>query len=303
MNMTDRLDSLKRKSKSKSSLFEPHSKEKINLGDYLANKPLGDKGGRSLSQPKMPIHPPTVSPKHKGSTLSPAQDQPDANNKKLLFSCRTRKGFSPNALDKPNQDSYFAKINFMDRPNYHIFCVCDGHGVNGHLVSQFVCKNLQVQLSKKILAFEAANPDKVKNFPLEEVIFNAVDACVKELHQTGIDIMFSGTTCNCCIIKDDLLYVTNIGDSRSILGFEEHGKVVSKALSYDHKPEFDSEKLRIVKNNGRIAKIMAQNGTYVGPQRVWLKDEDLPGLAMTRSIGDLVAESVGVTWKPGIFPT
>ena len=40
---------------------------------------------------------------------------------------------------------------------------------------------------------------------------------------------------------------------------------------------------------------------FVGPQRVWLRDEDLPGLAMTRSIGDLVAESVGVTWKPGIY--
>jgi serine/threonine protein phosphatase PrpC len=34
--------------------------------------------------------------------------------------------------------------------------------------------------------------------------------------------------------------------------------------------------------------------------RVWLKNENLPGLAMTRSIGDLVAGSVGVTWKPEI---
>jgi len=293
MTMTDRINSLKKKSKSKSTLFENYQKEKVNLADYLTTKAKYQeavRAGRSQSQPKMPTH-------LENSPLSQQADEP--NNKKLIYSIRTRKGFSPNSLEKPNQDYYFAKINFMDRDNYHIFCVCDGHGTNGHLVSQFVCKYLQIQLSKKILAYEAAHPNAGSQLQLEEIIFNAVDACVKDLHGSDIDILFSGTTCNCCIIKDDLLYVTNIGDSRAILGLQEGSKLVSKALSYDHKPEFETEKARIIKNNGRIGKIMTQNGCFVGPQRVWLKEEDYPGLAMTRSIGDLVAESVGVTWKPG----
>jgi hypothetical protein len=42
------------------------------------------------------------------------------------------------------------------------------------------------------------------------------------------------------------------------------------------------------------------DGEPCGPARVWLKEEDLPGLAMSRSIGDLVAASVGVTWEPEI---
>ena len=46
--------------------------------------------------------------------------------------------------------------------------------------------------------------------------------------------------------------------------------------------------------------MMNHHGKLVGPARVWLKDEDVPGLAMSRSIGDLVAASVGVTWKPEI---
>jgi len=33
--------------------------------------------------------------------------------------------------------------------------------------------------------------------------------------------------------------------------------------------------------------------------RVWLKTEDIPGLAMTRSFGDEVASRVGVTAEPG----
>lgn len=32
---------------------------------------------------------------------------------------------------------------------------------------------------------------------------------------------------------------------------------------------------------------------YTGPERVWLKDQDIPGLAMSRSLGDTVAHSVG----------
>lgn len=41
-----------------------------------------------------------------------------------------------------------------------------------------------------------------------------------------------------------------------------------------------------------------------GPKRVWLKNKPVPGLAMTRSIGDMAAASVGVTAEPEIkvFP-
>lgn len=38
----------------------------------------------------------------------------------------------------------------------------------------------------------------------------------------------------------------------------------------------------------------------MGPLRVWLKNEDTPGLAMTRSIGDHVAKSVGVIATPDV---
>jgi serine/threonine protein phosphatase PrpC len=39
---------------------------------------------------------------------------------------------------------------------------------------------------------------------------------------------------------------------------------------------------------------------YYGPLRVWLKTKPVPGLAMTRSIGDMTATSVGVTAEPEI---
>jgi serine/threonine protein phosphatase PrpC len=39
---------------------------------------------------------------------------------------------------------------------------------------------------------------------------------------------------------------------------------------------------------------------FYGPKRVWLKNKQVPGLAMTRSIGDMAASSVGVLARPEI---
>jgi len=71
-------------------------------------------------------------------------------------------------------------------------------------------------------------------------------------------------------------------------------------LSRDHKPEIPAEKERIIRSGGRVDKY-TENGVKYGPYRVWLKKENYPGLAMSRSIGDLCATSVGVTPEPGIL--
>jgi len=42
------------------------------------------------------------------------------------------------------------------------------------------------------------------------------------------------------------------------------------------------------------------DGEDCGPNRVWLADADIPGLAMSRSIGDEVAQTVGVISDPVI---
>jgi hypothetical protein len=86
-------------------------------------------------------------------------------------------------------------------------------------------------------------------------------------------------------------------------------------LSHDHKPELEEEKARILRNGGRVdrynGKIFSffyyfylfylDRGTKSGPFRVWLKTQNYPGLAMSRSIGDLMAGSIGVTCEPGNF--
>ena len=70
-------------------------------------------------------------------------------------------------------------------------------------------------------------------------------------------------------------------------------------MSRDHKPDAKDEKERIIQCNGRVDTFREPNGDPIGPARVWLKTENVPGLAMSRSIGDFVAASVGVSPEPG----
>ena len=54
-------------------------------------------------------------------------------------------------------------------------------------------------------------------------------------------------------------------------------------------------------SGGVIDTFKDENGENIGPQRVWAKEDDMPGLAMSRSIGDGLAHSVGVIPTPQII--
>ena len=117
----------------------------------------------------------------------------------------------------------------------------------------------------------------------------------------SINSLFSGSNCVSVIFTPERLIVPNIGDSRAILARydKKNGKYKAIELSRDHKPTEKDEAQRIYENDGRIQPF-TEDGEFVGPQRVWIKDEEVPGLAMTRSFGDRVAATVGVMSEPEI---
>ena len=65
-------------------------------------------------------------------------------------------------------------------------------------------------------------------------------------------------------------------------------------LSTDHKPNIPNEQARIRACGGRV-KLVHDTA------RVYLATDDIPGLAMSRSLGDFVAHSVGVSAVPEFF--
>ena len=78
---------------------------------------------------------------------------------------------------------------------------------------------------------------------------------------------------------------------------EEEPEIYALEVSIDHKPFRDCERDRIQKSGGKIERSLIDD-REVGPLRVWKPDEDLPGIAVTRTFGDLVAHKIGVISDP-----
>jgi len=47
-----------------------------------------------------------------------------------------------------------------------------------------------------------------------------------------------------------------------------------------------------------VERLTDETGKRIGPYRVWKKKGNVPGLAMSRSIGDIIASEVGVIPDP-----
>ena len=124
----------------------------------------------------------------------------------------------------------------------------------------------------------------------------------KEVYAMINDVRFSGSTCVSVLTYGRKLFVSNVGDSRAILISASNGqdKFNVTAISRDHKPDDPEEAKVILSNNGRIDSYRDQLGNQIGPMRVWLKHEDTPGLAMSRSFGDSMACRAGVHAVPEI---
>lgn len=69
-------------------------------------------------------------------------------------------------------------------------------------------------------------------------------------------------------------------------------------LTKDQKPEDSEEMARLIESGARVKRLVDEEGNRVGPYRVWEMNSNIPGLSMSRSIGDQVAKSLGVIATP-----
>ena len=215
----------------------------------------------------------------------------------------THVGFDGEQDKANNQDRAFVEENFAGNENYFYMSVCDGHGVEGHEVSGYIKKILPKDMSRNLYGMDLLNGNLKKK--IHEIIKETfIDANEKLVDNQKINSAFSGSTCVSVIYTPQKLICPNIGDSRAVLGKynSQTNKWTSVNLSRDHKPTEKDEERRIIENGGRIQPFIDEDtGEFIGPQRVWLKEEDFPGLAMTRSFGDRVAATVGVMSEPEII--
>ena len=197
------------------------------------------------------------------------------------------KGYAADPRTKPfNQD---ALVHVQDaKTGAWLFAVFDGHGEVGHDVSGFIQKQFAV------LVFSHSQFPAKPAVAMREVISAIEDRLLET-----VDCRLSGTTAVMCVIHNGLITCANIGDSRLVIGTTVDGKIVSKDISHDHKPDLPAEKRRIESNGGRVFAI-DYGDDLPSPARVWLRDAQLPGLAMSRSVGDTVGKAAGVISTPEI---
>ena len=208
-------------------------------------------------------------------------------------------GFDGEQPKENNQDNYFIYKNFADHKDYIYLSVCDGHGIEGHFVSDFIKDALPYCMSENLKNTNILTEKELTHQIITETFVDVNNMLVSN---ENINSLFSGSTCVSVIYTPERLIVPNIGDSRAVLARYDKITKTYKAidLSRDHKPTEKDESQRIYENDGRIQPFTEEGGEFVGPQRVWLKNEEVPGLAMTRSFGDRVAATVGVISEPEI---
>ena len=173
------------------------------------------------------------------------------------------------------------------------FGVFDGHGYDGGKVSQAVVRSLPELIQNSEAYKKGDFPESFRQ------TFPEANEEVKAMQH--IDTMLSGSTGITALVHGDgQMMIGNLGDSRCVIGgVDSKGETYTKALSRDHKPTIPEEGERILSCNGRTCPYIC-DGEPIGPVRVWLMEEDMPGLCMSRSFGDEVAASVGVIDEPEI---
>ena len=163
---------------------------------------------------------------------------------------------------------------------------------------RYIINKLGVE--SRFIPFVSGNEISIFN-----LLYESIHLCHKALYEKyNVDIEYSGTTLCSGIIIGNKLYIANIGDSTVILGvFNNNGNTWKpKVLSINHVPELSEENKRLMQNNAKIERLKNALGEEYGPYRVFDKDSDsLPGLAMSRSIGDEKAKKLGVIYEPELF--
>ena len=228
-----------------------------------------------------------------GNEANKRKDQIKDDMMQSLIKAHSIKGHKKK-MDMTGQDVYDIIKDLSDNVKY--FAVYDGHGAKGLQAAE----GLKTEIRKKLYM----DKNKIANFKdiskVESYFKSLYRAIQKKLAGTN-EFDLSGTCSISVLLVDNKMFVINLGDSRCVLGQRKGGdekklgEKIGVEMSIDQKPIREDEKLRIIEKGGEVS------DKITGLPRVYRKNDEVPGLAVSRSIGDVVAHEVGVSCEPEIF--
>jgi serine/threonine protein phosphatase PrpC len=200
-----------------------------------------------------------------------------------------KKGMKP---ESPNQDDF---VMLQCGNEFGLYGVFDGHGPAGHDVSNYI---------NRVIPGYVVRDGKFKSDPLEAIkqaFISTHRGIQKQYSMKNFDASMSGATASLAVLETDsdgkhVCHIGHVGDSRCIVGVgATWDTMIAQDITRDHKCELPDEKKRIESSGGIVKK---RQGDV--PYRVFMKGSNLPGLAMSRSLGDLIAQKVGVSHVPEV---
>ncbi|KAG7372896.1 protein phosphatase 2C [Nitzschia inconspicua] len=236
----------------------------------------------------------------------------------VRYACVSKRGRDPDSLLKPNQDSYSHHGTFHNDETA-FFGVYDGHGPTGQDCSTYVQQQLPQMIRSALEEQYSLNTNLI-----EDSLKQAHIQCNRALHaDSDIDDSYSGTTCVSILLQPNRVTVSNVGDSRVILGTQQQHQLqkwTAVPLSNDQTPRRQDEAKRCQQAGARIMSFgqlqkesrQQQQHDYDGydededddvedPPRIWAPNGKYPGTAFTRSIGDRMAKQFGVCAEPEVL--
>lgn len=236
------------------------------------------------------------------SLASVANRPPPIPMEQLVHSVATlsRTGKTSHSGRKTNQDSCFAYTKFLE-PHQGLMGVMDGHGPQGHKVSAHLKRYLPLTLAEHISRYGS---DRGGASTAAALVSSFLECHAKlsespiDMDDALIDCSYSGSTAVLTYLEGRRIVAAWVGDSRAIVVRADPRGPRAVNLTRDHKPHIPSEKDRIMACGGRVERLIDGLGRPVGPFRVWLHDAWVPGLAMSRALGDVLAHQVGVSSEP-----
>jgi len=187
--------------------------------------------------------------------------------------------------DSPNQDSF--SYTLLD--SGWILCIaCDGHGEQGEVVSERVARTLPLFVARHL-------PERGPEEALRQAFAEAqqdLELCFRSAQ------IYSGATAVVCCVHHERqeVWTAHAGDSRVVLGDLDDGSVV--CITEEHKAHDPEEFKRLKAAGAQVIQKKYDDGELVS--RIFIPRTGIPGLAMSRSLGDGCLKKYGVCAEPDV---
>ena len=230
--------------------------------------------------------------------MGPSESKRKKQNKKNENEIKNIFGFSKDGIKScAGQDTYSFFGFEVENTNIRFMGVYDGHGDKGKEASTFIEKEI-----KKLVT---DNKNKIRKWSLQANSRDMITKMFVDGYKKIQNLMkkqdpqfeLSGSCAVSALLIDKVCYVINLGDSRAVIGGKLIDNIFAIQMSVDHKPSLPEEMERIKKSGGEVK---IPNEGAGGPMRVYKLNENSPGLAVARSLGDCYGHECGVSEEPQV---